>query len=168
MYRFSLTVLRLLISTCVEDSANAAIQEFRSVVVKLRTELNDAFKNAENLLENVVKPKVRGKGTLNNYLLSIYSPFHHPIEIERADTVEGVDTAGDNLDEKGLDLKEKDDCKAEAKSSSSEAEFKPTESTLPAAGTPELEAMPVVHTGKDCKECKVRTYLITDYFRRYL
>ena len=81
MYRFSPTVLRLLIVTCVEDSANAAIQEFRSVVGKLRTELNDAFKNAEDLLENIGKPKVKGKGKgkPDDYLLLIYNPFHYPI-----------------------------------------------------------------------------------------
>ena len=154
MYRFSLTVLRLLISTCVEDSANAAIQEFRSVVVKLRTELNDAFKNAENLLENVGKPKVKGKGigTPDSYVLIVYNPFHHSIAIQRADTVEGVDTAGDNTDEKGLDLEEKVGCKAEAKDSSSDAE-----------GRPE-----VVHTGIKCKGCEVRTSLITDYFRSHV
>ena len=154
MYRFSPTVLRLLIVTCVEDSANAAIQEFRSVVGKLRTELNDAFKNAEDLLENIGKPKIKGKGkgTPNSYVLLAYNPFHCSIGIQRADTVEGVDTAGDNTDEKGLDLEEKVGCKAEAKDSSSDAE-----------GRPE-----VVHTGIKCKGCEVRTSLITDYFRSHV
>ena len=72
MYRFSPTVLRLLIVTCVEDSANAAIQEFRSVVGKLRTELNDAFKNAEDLLENIGKPKLKDNGAHSG---DLYSPL---------------------------------------------------------------------------------------------
>ena len=83
----------------------------------MRTELNDAFKNAEDLLENLGKPKIKGKGkgTPNSYVLLAYNPFNCSIGIQRADTVEGVDTAGDNTDEKGLDLEEKVGCKAEAK-----------------------------------------------------
>ena len=74
MYRFSPTVIRLLITMCVEDSANAVIQEFRSVVGKLRTELNDAFRNAEALLENIGKPEeTKGKGTQSGDLLPILS-----------------------------------------------------------------------------------------------
>ena len=130
------------------------MQEFRSVVGKLRTELNDAFKNAEDLLENIGKPKVKGKckGTPNDYLLFIYNSFHYLIEVQHADTVEGVDTTGDSSDEKGLDLEEKVGCKAEAKAGSSDAEGR----------------LGVVHTGIMCKGCKVRTSLITDYFRCYL
>ena len=70
IYRFSPTVPRLLITTCVEDSANAAIQEFRSVVEKLRKELDNAFKNAEDLLENIGTPKDKGKETQSGDLLS--------------------------------------------------------------------------------------------------
>ena len=82
MHRCSPTVLRLLIDTRVQDSADAVIQEFRSVVGKLRTELNDAFKNAEDLLENLGKPKIKGKGkgAPNDYLLFIYNPFHYSKE----------------------------------------------------------------------------------------
>ena len=69
--------------------------------------------------------------------------------------MEGVDTAGDNLDEKGLDLEEEVDCKAEEKASSSDAEGR----------TSKIE---VVHTGVECKGCEVRTSVITDYSRRYL
>ena len=45
-------------------------------------ELNDAFKNAEDLLENLGKPKIKGKGkgTPNDYLLFIYNPFHYSKE----------------------------------------------------------------------------------------
>ena len=125
MYCFSPTVIRLLITMCVEDSANAVIQEFRSVVQKLRNELDNAFKNAEDLLENIGKP-VECK----------------PVEKET----------------------DSDDHEAEAKTSSSEARVKPTEPTILATGTSEPEVVPVVHTGIECKGCKVCTSLITDYF----
>ena len=126
MYCFSPTVIRLLIIMCVEDSANAVIQEFRSVVQKLRNELDNAFKNAEDLLENIGKP-VECK----------------PVEKET----------------------DSDDYEAEAKASSSEDEVKPTEPTLPASGTSEPEG---VHTGIECKGCKVCTSLIADYFRSHV
>ena len=67
-----------------------------------------------------------------------------------------MDTAGDDSDEKGLSFfrrEEKVGCKAEAKASSSDAEGKPPG---------------VVHTGIMCKGCKVRTSLITDYFRSHV
>ena len=57
----------------MQDSADAVIQEFRSVVGKLRTELNDAFRNAEVLLENIAKPKTKSKGTRSGDLLPILS-----------------------------------------------------------------------------------------------
>ena len=57
----------------MQDPADAVIQEFRSVVGKLRTELNDAFRNAEVLLENIGKPETKSKGTLSGDLLPILS-----------------------------------------------------------------------------------------------
>ena len=53
----------------MQDSADAVIKEFRSVVGKLRTELNDAFRNAEVLLENIGKPETKSKGTPSGDLL---------------------------------------------------------------------------------------------------
>ena len=57
----------------MKDSADAVIQEFRSVVGKLRTELDDAFRNAEVLLENIGKPETKSKGTPSGNLLPILS-----------------------------------------------------------------------------------------------
>ena len=64
-----------------------------------------------------------------------------------------MDTAGDDSDEKGLGLEEIVGCKSGAKASSSDAEGKPPG---------------VVHTGIMCKGCKVRTSLITDYYRSHV
>ena len=72
MYCLSPTVIRLLITMCVEDSANAVIQEFRSVVQKLRNELENAFKNAEDLLENIGKPQLKDNGAHSG---DLYSPL---------------------------------------------------------------------------------------------
>ena len=166
MYRFSPTVLRLLITTCVEDSANAAIQEFRSVVEKLRKELDNAFKNAEDLLENIGKPKLEDNGA---YSGDLYSPLRslsaYSLEMHLAEAVKVEVTVECKPIEKETDS---DDYEAEAKASSSEVEVKPTEPTLPASDTSEPEVVPVVHTGIKCKGCKVCTFLISDYFRSHV
>ena len=166
MYRCSPTVLRLLIATRVQDSADAVIQEFRSVVGKLRTELNDAFKNAEDLLENIGKPKLEDNGA---YSGDLYPPLRslsaYSLEMHLAEAVKVEVTVECKPVEKETDS---DDYEAEAKASSSEVEVKPTESTLPASDTSELEAVPVVHTEIKCKGCKVCTFLISDYFRSHV
>ena len=166
MYRFSPTVIRLLITMCVEDSANAVIQEFRSVVQKLRKELDNAFKNAADLLENIGKPKLEDNGA---YSGDLYSPLRslsaYSLEMHLAETVKVEVTVECKPIEKETDS---DDYEAEAKASSSEVEVKPTESTLPASDTSELEAVPVVHTGIKCKGCEVCTFLISNYFRSHV
>ena len=166
MYCFSPTVIRLLITMCVEDSANAVIQEFRSVVQKLRNELDNAFKNAEDLLENIGKPKLKDNGAHSD---DLYSPLRflsaYSLEIHLAEAVRVEVTVECKPVEKESDS---DDYEAEAKASSSEVEVKPTEPTLPASDTSEPEVVPVVHTGIKCKGCKVCTSLITDYFRSHV
>ena len=118
------------------------------------------------MLENIGKPKLEDNGA---YSGDLYSPLRslsaYSLEMHLAEAVEVEVTVECKPVEKETDS---DDHEAEAKTSSSEAEVKPTEPTLLATGTSEPEVVPVVHTGIECKGCKVCTFLISDYFRSHV
>ena len=56
-----------------EDDAHAVVQELRSVVQDLRTDMNTTLRNVEKRLQNIGKVEIRDHVTPQDGLVSLYS-----------------------------------------------------------------------------------------------
>ena len=55
-----------------EDDVHAVVQELRSVIQDLRTDMNTTLRNVEERLQNIGKVEIRDHGTPQDGLISLY------------------------------------------------------------------------------------------------